>query len=55
MYHASQHLINSNDPIYAIAEKVGYHHDPLIFSRAFKRHFNMNPSEYRSAFGISQH
>ena len=55
MYHASQHLINSNDPIYAISEKVGYHHDPLIFSRAFKRHFNMNPSEYRSAFGISQH
>ncbi|MEL0539042.1 AraC family transcriptional regulator [Staphylococcus debuckii] len=50
MYHASQHLIHTQEPIYAIAEMVGYHHDPLIFSRAFKRHFNMNPSEYRNIY-----
>lgn len=45
----AQHLLHtSNAPIYYIARQLGYD-DQLYFSRLFKRHTGLNPSEYRNS------
>lgn len=45
----AQHLLHtSGAPIYYIARSLGYD-DQLYFSRLFKRHTGLNPSEYRNS------
>lgn len=44
--HARSLLIETDDPIQSIAEKVGYSH-VLSFHRAFKKAFGYPPGEYR--------
>lgn len=45
----AEHLLHtSSAPIYAIARQLGYD-DQLYFSRLFKRHTGLNPSEYRNS------
>lgn len=43
---AKQLLAQTNDTVAAIAEQVGYA-EANYFSRIFRRHFGMSPSEYR--------
>ena len=45
MDHASRQLRHSPDPIRDVAQACGYS-DSLAFSKAFKQHFGMSPSEY---------
>lgn len=53
MYKASHELIHSNETISIIAMNVGYK-DPLVFTRAFKKHFDLTPSQYRSYYQSNQ-
>ncbi len=46
MEYACWLLSQSNYPVGIIANSVGYD-DPLQFSREFKKHFSVSPSEYR--------
>lgn len=46
MEYAKQMLDQSDLSMLAIAEEIGFY-DLAHFSRAFKRHFSMSPSEYR--------
>lgn len=46
MNYAGQLLIEQDDKIYIIAEKVGYY-DQLQFSKAFKKHHGLSPRAYR--------
>ncbi|MBO5347344.1 MAG: helix-turn-helix domain-containing protein, partial [Lachnospiraceae bacterium] len=39
-------LISSNLPISEISEMIGYD-NPLYFSRLFKKHTGMTPTEYK--------
>ncbi|OOF59083.1 DNA-binding transcriptional regulator AraC [Rodentibacter myodis] len=48
MIKAEYLLHASNAPIYHIARQLGYD-DQLYFSRLFKRHSGLNPSEYRNS------
>jgi len=43
---AKKHLMNTNDPIYIIAEKCGFN-DANYFSRVFKKSEGVTPNEYR--------
>jgi two-component system response regulator YesN len=43
---AKKLLVQTNDKVAAIAERVGYA-EANYFSRIFRRHFGMSPSEYR--------
>lgn len=43
---ARERLVTSSVSIGTISEQVGYP-DPLYFSRIFKRHFGVSPSEFR--------
>lgn len=45
-------LIEQNDPIYIVAEKVGYL-DQLQFSKAFKNYYNLSPLNYREKHQVS--
>ncbi|MGJ8640337.1 MAG: helix-turn-helix domain-containing protein [Opitutaceae bacterium] len=47
MEEAARLLITTQLPIKAIAIHVGYE-DPLHFSRAFRKHFNRSPRNYRN-------
>jgi len=44
---ASTLLLSTQNKIYIIAEKVGYA-DQLQFSKVFKKHFGVSPSDYRN-------
>lgn len=44
--HALRLLVTSNKTIAWVAKSCGYN-DPLYFSKAFKRHFNISPSQAR--------
>ena len=46
MAYAKQMLDQSDFSILAIAEEIGFY-DVAHFSRVFKQHFSMSPSEYR--------
>lgn len=48
MQRAMSMLRTSDDPVSQIAVAVGYR-DPLYFSRAFRRHHNMSPTEARDS------
>lgn len=48
---AKELLRNSNDKIYAIAEKVGFSSQPY-FIRVFKNVMGISPNEYRKSLGI---
>ncbi|WP_274652999.1 helix-turn-helix domain-containing protein [Paenibacillus humicola] len=45
--HARRLLVESDEPIQSIAEKVGYNH-AISFHRAFKKMYDLPPGEYRS-------
>lgn len=47
--HARKMLVDSDDPIQSIAERVGYTH-VLSFHRAFKKIFGFPPGEYRAIY-----
>jgi len=47
MTEACRLLIETNEPIARIARQVGYD-DPFYFSRAFRRHVGIAPSEHRT-------
>lgn len=49
LYHASSMLKTTSKPIQEIAQNVGYN-DPLLFSKAFRKHFDMPPSTYRKMY-----
>ncbi|MCO4328841.1 AraC family transcriptional regulator [Staphylococcus hyicus] len=49
LYHASSMLKTTSKPIQDIAQAVGYS-DPLLFSKAFRKHFDMPPSTYRKVY-----
>jgi AraC-like DNA-binding protein len=49
--HAKQMLLQTDEPIQAIAEKVGYTH-VISFHRAFKKMFDLPPGEYRSFYRL---
>ena len=40
-------LLTSNDPVYAIAGKVGFE-NPFHFSSRFRRRVGMSPREFRA-------
>nr|WP_274596324.1 helix-turn-helix transcriptional regulator [Staphylococcus delphini] len=46
MYHASQLFKETDLQSQEIADRVGYK-DPLLFSRAFKKHFGVTATQYR--------
>ena len=52
MERARELLADSDLPIAEVAANCGYE-NPLYFSRAFSRHFQMPPSQYRRKYGIS--
>lgn len=47
--HAKQMLMDTDEPIQNIAEKVGYMH-VISFHRAFKKMFELPPGEYRNLY-----
>ena len=47
MGRAEELLLNTNEKMYLIAEKVGYS-DPNYFSLVFKKRYGMSPSQYRT-------
>ena len=47
MKHAASLLEFTDMPISQIAEKVGIN-DPLYFSKKFKKHFGISPTEYKN-------
>jgi len=47
--HAKQMLMDTDEPIQNIAEKVGYTH-VISFHRAFKKMFELPPGEYRNLY-----
>ena len=49
MYKAMGMLAGTEIPIEQIAKKTGFH-DASYFSRAFKKHCKVTPSEYRAEF-----
>ncbi|PTG83349.1 AraC family transcriptional regulator [Staphylococcus chromogenes] len=49
LYHASQMLMTSSKSIQEVAHAVGYN-DALLFSKAFRKHFDMPPSTYRKKY-----
>ncbi len=51
MQIARRQLANSNEPIIAIAENVGYHSE-AAFSRVFKKHHKEAPATYRRLIQI---
>lgn len=51
---AAELLGISNFSIEIVAEYSGYH-DPLVFSKAFKRKFALTPSQYRKKTLKRQH
>ncbi|MEO8182758.1 MAG: helix-turn-helix domain-containing protein [Deltaproteobacteria bacterium] len=48
IHRAAQLLDTTNDAVASIARQVGYE-DPLYFSRAFRRLYDLSPSTYRSS------
>lgn len=46
MYRASELLKMTDAPIYEVARLCGYH-DALLFSKNFKKHFEMSASAFR--------
>jgi YesN/AraC family two-component response regulator len=44
--HAYELLLHTNLTVKEIAEKVGYH-DPFYFSKLFKKHYDLAPSNVR--------
>lgn len=50
MRQAKNLLINSNEPIAVIAEKVGYENNPCRFYSNFKAIVGMTPSDFRKSF-----
>ena len=54
MEHACWLLHQSNYPVGMIANSVGYD-DPLRFSREFRKHFSLSPTEYRKTFNENFH
>ena len=46
MYKAAAHLVDTSLPIKEISHLVGYK-DPLVFSKAFRRKFEVSPKQYR--------
>ena len=46
MAHAASLLQNPNHSIQAIADTLGYS-NANYFSKAFKKHYSLSPSEYR--------
>lgn len=46
--HASELLLRTSSPIKEIAEQVGYQ-DPFYFSKLFKKHYHLSPSDYRKS------
>ena len=48
---ASKLLLDSDDTVQTIANKVGYG-DAFTFTKAFKRHTGMSPTEYRQCSGV---
>lgn len=54
MEQASQLLRQSDYSISIIAGSVGYK-NPLQFSREFKKHFSLSPTEYRDSFKAVPH
>ena len=46
MYRAASLLSHTAMPIKEISDQVGYS-DPLVFSKAFKKKFNLSPKQYR--------
>ncbi|UJF35479.1 response regulator [Paenibacillus hexagrammi] len=44
---AKEFLMDSNDKVYHIAAKLGYH-DAKYFNRVFKKEFGLTPEEYRT-------
>lgn len=48
MQRASELLITTNEPIKIVAYSVGYD-DPLNFSKAFRKYYQLSPSQYREA------
>jgi transcriptional regulator GlxA family with amidase domain len=48
MRAASYYLKNSNDPVNIIANRVGFL-GPMHFAKAFRRHANMSPTEWRKS------
>ena len=46
MYKAAAHLADTSLPITEISHLVGYK-DPLVFSKAFRRKFEVSPKQYR--------
>ena len=53
MEYASELLKESDVKIAAIAHEVGYH-DPLTFSKVFKKHMKLSPTQWRLAHTDSQ-
>lgn len=53
LHHAQSMLLETEEPIQIIAEKVGYSH-VLSFHRAFKKSFGFPPGEYRSIYRTPQ-
>lgn len=51
--HARDMLVETDDPIQSIAEKVGYTH-VLSFHRAFKKAFGFPPGEYRAIYRMQR-
>jgi len=47
--HAKRMLVETDEPIQSIAEKVGYTH-VISFHRAFKKLFDLPPGEYRNLY-----
>lgn len=52
MEAARQYLCVSGQSVAEIAEAVGYG-DPFYFSRLFRKHFEMSPSQYRKAASLT--
>ena len=53
MQNAKSFLMSSDLPIDRVAQNVGYD-SAAAFSKAFKREFNLNPSEFRRDSVASQ-
>lgn len=49
---AQRLLLQTDDPIYIVAGKVGYA-DQLQFSKAFKKRFNISPTPFREKYQMS--
>lgn len=51
--HAKDLLLQTDEPIQSIAEKVGYLH-VISFHRAFKKTYHLPPGEYRNMYRVNR-